>query len=331
LGADRAPLYVGKSVRLRARLASYFQPAAERRSKGRKLRRLARTVRVERSGSEFEALLRELELIQRLRPPFNVRMRSPERYAYVRVDYSDRFPRLSMTRVPDSEGRYWGPFTRPRQVGALVEMIADSFELRTCEPLPGEACWRHQMRRCAAPCTGAVSEGAYGRNLLVARQALSGCAGAALQSLRRERDELSQAERFEAAATRQRRIEAVERLRGLLFASEKAWCDAIIVQPGVEPGSLVMWSVVRGSVRDCLRGEHELARRLFDRAWAAAQCAASDGEPLASEEVDRRRIVHQWIRSSAGARWSVRTRGRKRGEVADEIVALADRAISRLL
>lgn len=331
LSGDGTPLYVGKSVRLRERVASYFQPAAQRRTKIRKLHRAARALRIERTGSEFEALLRELELIQRWRPPLNVRMRDPQRYAYVGVDYAHPFPRLRVSSEPEDSGRWWGPFARPRDVENLVAVLADSFALRTCEPMPAESCWRRQTRRCSAPCVGEVSEGEYGRDFLLARQAIGGLSGAALRELRAERDRLSAAERFEAAATRQRRIEAVEGLRRVLFASSRVLCDAIVVQPASQPDSVVLWAVVGGCVRERAQGPAGAVETLFARIWGAAQRPVDEGEPLPKDEVDRRRIVHQWLRSPVGGEWSVPTRGRARAAVLDDVRALAERALWRLL
>jgi len=331
LAGDGSPLYVGKSVRLRERVASYFQPAAQQRAKVRRLCRSARALRIERTGSEFEALLRELELIQQWRPPFNVRMRDPERYAYIGVDYTHPFPRLAVSAEPHDGARWWGPFTRPRQIADLVDVLADSFALRTCEPMPVKACWRQQTRRCAAPCVGAVGEGEYGRNFLIARQAVGGLAAAALRELRGERDRLAAAESFEAAATRQRRIEAVERLRRVLFASARAWCDAVVVQPGAGLDSVVLWAVSGADVCAHAAGDVAETDALFARVWGALERPRDDGEPLAKEEVDRRRIVHQWVRSSTGAAWCVATAGKSRGDVLAEVRALAERAVRRLL
>jgi excinuclease ABC subunit C len=331
LAGDGSPLYVGKSVRLRERVASYFQPAAQRRAKVRRLCRTAQALRIERTGSEFEALLRELELIQEWRPPFNVRMRDPERYAYIGVDYAQPFPRLAVSGEPRAGARWWGPFARPRQIARLVEVLADSFALRTCEPLPATACWRQQTRRCSAPCVGAIGAGEYGRNFLFAHQTMSGLAAAALRELRGERDRLAAAESFEAAATRQRRIEAVEGLRRVLFASARAWCDAIVVQPGAALDSVVLWAVGGAVVGDSARGDIADIDALFAQLWGAGGRPRTDGEPLAKEEVDRRRIVHQWVRSPGGAEWCVATAGRGRAEVLAEVRALAARAVRRLV
>lgn len=73
LGADGQTLYVGKAANLRSRLRQYRN--ASRRKAHRKMRALvaaASGVRVRTCDSELAALLLENQLIQQLRPPFNV-------------------------------------------------------------------------------------------------------------------------------------------------------------------------------------------------------------------------------------------------------------------
>ena len=64
-------VYIGKAKNLRCRLLSYFRENS-RDPKAGKIVERARMLAWEQTGDEFAALLRELELIQRLRPRYNV-------------------------------------------------------------------------------------------------------------------------------------------------------------------------------------------------------------------------------------------------------------------
>jgi hypothetical protein len=64
-------LYVGKARNLRARVGTYFSPAAGSTAKGRAILEQARSFAVQTVASELEALLLEAALIQEHRPPFN--------------------------------------------------------------------------------------------------------------------------------------------------------------------------------------------------------------------------------------------------------------------
>ncbi len=334
--ADQGALYVGKSKNLRSRLASYFRPGVAVARKPWALQRFASTVHIECTGSEFAALLREVELVQAWAPPYNRRLRHPERYAYIGVDYRDPFPRLTVTAVPWEGGQFLGPFSPTRRVTEAVEVIADAFRLRTCESeivaTPnGTACWRHQVRCCSAPCIAATTAGAYGRDLLQALLALTGRSRAALRALVQERDRLAAAERFEDAARRQRRIAAIEQARRLLFISQRVWHDALVVQPAAEPGTVQLWGIAGGSVRSqaiCARG---LLWQAFAQVWEGVHHAATrEGEMIPQRELDARWIVHRWLRSAAGQRWSIPLRQQRRDVVWQRVQALADAAVASL-
>ena len=77
-----AVLYVGKATDLRARVRSYFSGRALRAQVERAVEAAAR-VETRPLGSEFEAALLELELIERLRPPANTRGADPDRACYL--------------------------------------------------------------------------------------------------------------------------------------------------------------------------------------------------------------------------------------------------------
>ncbi len=71
IGADGELLYVGKAKCLRLRLLSYFRRQG-RDPKARRILLRTQAIAWEHAASEFGALLRELELIRRWRPCFNI-------------------------------------------------------------------------------------------------------------------------------------------------------------------------------------------------------------------------------------------------------------------
>ena len=76
-------IYVGKAKSLRCRLLSYFRESS-RGTKAGKIVEQTRLLVWEEAADEFAALLRELELIQRLRPKYNVQgIPGHQRYHYL--------------------------------------------------------------------------------------------------------------------------------------------------------------------------------------------------------------------------------------------------------
>ncbi|GBC86559.1 UvrABC system protein C [bacterium HR12] len=215
-------LYVGKSKDLRSRVRSYFYGDA-RRMVGELLER---TVAVEGipCGSELEALVLEARLIREHEPRFNRRGRTWRRYAYLKLDLAETYPRLKVVRSPSGRGAFLGPFGSPRVARLAKEALEDAFPLRRCTRPMGAAtrfppCVLAEMGRCLAPCDGRVGPERYGelvRSLISSLTSPGGLLGALEARMRA----LAAEERFEEAA------DARDRLRALAEALERGRRDA---------------------------------------------------------------------------------------------------------
>lgn len=304
-------LYVGKSRNLRSRVRSYFRPGARHERKSRTLQQLAVRVDLELTGSDFAALLREVDLVQELAPSLNRRLRHPERYAWIALDTRDPFPRLDVTTEPWPGGRFLGPFANVRRVRAALEVLTDTFHLRTCDgrldPQPeAPGCWRLQVRTCSAPCRGVVSPGEYGRQLLPALLAASGRSARVRETWERERDRHAAAERFESAARLQRQIAALDRVRRNLFITERVWHDGFVVQPDFSPGQVRLWRISSGTPQAPLIGTPQEVRAALPSLRATyGEADRTRPRLIAQRDLDRRWIVHRWLRSPEGQPWSV--------------------------
>jgi len=131
LGAEEQTLYVGKAANLRTRLRQYRN--ASRRKAHRKMRALvaaASGLRVRRCDSELAALLLENQLIQELRPPFNVSGAFPMLYPCIGVRAHERDLDLCCTTSPHLLGDIacYGAYRSPRLTraafGALAYLLA---------------------------------------------------------------------------------------------------------------------------------------------------------------------------------------------------------------
>jgi excinuclease ABC subunit C len=207
LGASGEVVYVGKSKRVRTRLLSYFR-ALYPDEKGARIVREAAAIEWEYTSSEFAALLRELRLIKRLRPRFNVAMKRDARHwAFIKVTRPPG-PKLLVVRGAGSEERgvYYGPFTGARRIGEAVRELNDVLGLRDCaqdvkmwfadqQELFGSElvqirprtprCIRHEVRKCLGPCVGACTVDEYDGRVRLARAFLDGADDAPLVELRR--------------------------------------------------------------------------------------------------------------------------------------------------
>ncbi|MCX8073687.1 MAG: GIY-YIG nuclease family protein [Candidatus Binatia bacterium] len=325
-----ASLYVGKSKNLRRRLQSYFTARHNERRKATMVKLFAATVHYELTGSDFAAMLRELELVQQLRPRFNRRMRHPERYAYVAIDFRLPFPRLVLTNETAEGHVFLGPFAARSRMRAALEQINDAFGLRTCgDPLPdavqGKGCWRYRLRTCLAPCQGNVSPGEYGRALLRAVRTLTGSSHA-LREWEQRRTELSEALAFERAQRLWEREVRVRSAQRLLHLAMRRGDNALVIQPGVAPDSLALWAICDGDVASRTEVPRNELHAAFRRTWEALSAAAPrEVSFVRQEDLDRRWIIYRWLRTPEGREWSVPLARRTEQAVWDDVSARAAR------
>jgi hypothetical protein len=166
LGAGGEVLYVGKSKHVRTRLLSYFRGRYPE-DKGARILRDTAHLEWEYAPSEFAALLRELRLIKRFRPRFNVQLKRDEHHwSFIKLT---KGPRPSSTSCAAARERRRRrvlrpvPRRRPRgRGGARAERRAGPARLRAGRadalrrpgrPVRGRAAARCSARRAASATT----------------------------------------------------------------------------------------------------------------------------------------------------------------------------------
>jgi excinuclease ABC subunit C len=177
-------IYVGKAKNLRARLLSYFRPRS-RDPKAARIIHQAKALVWETASSEFAALLRELELIRRWQPGFNVQGQpTRRRRCYVCIGRRPApYVHLSVKARPGAVACY-GPIPASRQAREAVRHLNDLFRLRDCSqaqemvfadqqelfPIARAAgCLRYEIGTCLGPCAAACSQKEYADQVRVAR------------------------------------------------------------------------------------------------------------------------------------------------------------------
>ena len=212
LGAGGRILYVGKSVRLRTRLLSYFR---EDTGKAARMVAEAEAVRWDPIPNEFAALFREMRLIRAWQPEYNKVTREPA-------------PRLVPVSRPASDGaRYYGPFSRTGWMARAVHELSLATGLRDCashtpvhfgdqvEMFPGgrtPLCIRAETGTCLAPCAGRCTQAEYDRRVGVARAFLEARSRAPLEELSEAVREASERLDFEYAGRLHERMTTLEGL-----------------------------------------------------------------------------------------------------------------------
>jgi DNA polymerase-3 subunit epsilon len=213
---NNRPLYVGTSTNIRKRVMSYFT-AAETRSRMTSMVELAQRIDAQVCATTLEATIRELRMINELRPAYNFRSRNPEKTTWVTMT-SEKFPRLSLSRqstLPDSDRIAIGPFANGAGAELAIHAIYQVTDLRQCkERITSKTsiapCILHEMKRCIAPCmTGGDTVG-YEEIVADANSILSGNSREVSSQLMEKIRDLVRNEKFEDAAAIRDRMHSLE-------------------------------------------------------------------------------------------------------------------------
>ena len=215
--AQGTVIYVGKAISLRNRLRSYFHLSAQEDHKTRRLVRQIADIEWIVVGSELEALILEMTLIKKHRPQFNVRLKDDKRYPYIKVHWSQPYPKLTVTRQMSEDGsRYYGPYTSVWAVHQTLDVLRRIFPYLTCDrEITGKderACLYYDIKLCSAPCIGAIDQAGYRQMIADLGQFLEGRTGPIVTRLRENMTQAAEQLHFEKAAALRDQIQAIERV-----------------------------------------------------------------------------------------------------------------------
>jgi len=158
-------IYVGKALRLRDRLRSYFTPGYAQTPRVADLVRRVHDFEFVKTANEVEALVLECNLIKHYRPRFNIRLKDDKNYLYLKLPVTEEFPRVHYTRRIQEDGaRYFGPYTSAQSLRSTVKSIRQLLPFRTCSDdifRQGKVCLDFHIRRCPGPCEGRIDRGQY--------------------------------------------------------------------------------------------------------------------------------------------------------------------------
>ena len=207
-------IYVGKALRLRDRVRSYFQAGADLDEKTTALVQEAQALDFFVTGSEQEALILENNFIKQYRPFYNIRLKDDKGYPYFRIDLKEDWPQVTYTRKVKTDGaRYFGPFTNAWSVKHTLNTLEGIFGYRTCtKEITGtdkRACLKYFLKRCTAPCIGEITKEEYHDIIKEIILFLEGKQAAVVKALQEQMTRAAEALNFEGAARLRDRIQSI--------------------------------------------------------------------------------------------------------------------------
>jgi len=207
-------LYIGKAANLHHRLRSYFGTGQKLSPKLQRM--VARVADIDFfiTTSEQEALILELNLIKTHRPRYNVRLKDDKTFPYLKIDTTEDWPRVYITRRLEQDGgRYFGPFASAKSVRQTLKMIKGIFPFRSCSRhitgTDSRACLDYHLGRCLAPCIGVVRRQEYAEVIKEVILFLEGKQEKIVRELEKKMNKAAEALDFEKATLFRDQMQAI--------------------------------------------------------------------------------------------------------------------------
>ncbi len=285
-GADaHAEPYIGRTPNLRARLERLLQPSPRH---PRRLQLAGRVRRIEfrLTGSDFESLLLQFELLEKIYGPKSLERMHLGAPSFIRYLGSNAYPRITVTNRPSQREADWayGPFLSRAAAERFAEEALKLFLLRRCtfelDPDPSyPGCVYSEMKMCLAPCYKGCTDERYSQESAAVEGFLATRGESRLVTLRTQRDEASANLEFEAAAALHAQVQRVEAVRSLApeLVRPLSQLRAIILQASANPDEIAVFAFQAGRLRGTatfstlgmrIQNEHSGSSSLFAQPMA---------------------------------------------------------------
>jgi excinuclease UvrABC nuclease subunit len=176
----------------------------------------------------------------------------------VRFNLENEYPRAYVTtRIGKLTGKslYYGPFRSRAVAEKFLNDSLDLFKMRRCtfnlNPDPAfPGCVYSEMKMCLAPCFKGCTDEAYAAEVARVQAYLDTCGQSLVQELETERERLSAALDFEAAAAQHAKV---AKIKGILSACDDICgrldhLNAVIIQPSLEAKAVAIFRFYHGEL-----------------------------------------------------------------------------------
>lgn len=214
------PIYVGKAINLKRRVASYFRIKLEAKT----LRMVSEATEMSyiKVDSELEALLLEARLIRFYMPKYNIAAKDDKHPLYIQIT-KDEFPRITTLRKVDVNNypsiATYGPFPSSTNVKSVLKMIRRIFPYSD-HKIGKRGCIYSQIALCK-PCPNEVSKTTdnvvreektreYIKNIKYIKSLLDGKISELKKNLEKEMTVFSKLQKYEEALSIRNKIKRLE-------------------------------------------------------------------------------------------------------------------------
>ncbi|MGT2932829.1 excinuclease ABC subunit UvrC [Streptococcus catagoni] len=227
-------IYVGKAKNLRNRVRSYFRGSHD--TKTEILVSEIEDFEFIVTGSNTEALLLEINLIQENKPKYNIKLKDDKSYPFIKIT-NESFPRLLITRqIKKKDGLYFGPYPDSYTATEVKRLLDRIFPFKKCKNPLNKVCFYYHLGQCNAH-TICHTDQAYWNGLIEdVKQFLNGKDDKIVNQLKEKMLDASQKMEFERAAEYRDLISGIATLRTKQRVMSKDLQDRDIFGYYVEKG-----------------------------------------------------------------------------------------------
>ena len=203
-------IYVGKAKSLDKRVRQYFYRPQEG-----KVQRMVGEIEdfdIIETNSEKEALLLEINLIQKYYPKYNILLKDGKMYPYISLRRGgDPFLKIAHNDK-DKRYYYFGPFPSSHNAYTMINLLNKIFPLRKCNVIPKKPCLYYHLGQCLGPCINKIEESSYKEIVSSITKLLNGDSSSLVSSLTKKMKECSLNLDFERAKEYKDQIDSINHI-----------------------------------------------------------------------------------------------------------------------
>lgn len=209
---DGKIIYVGKAKNLKNRVRSYFH--GSHNTKTELLVSEIEDFEYIVTGSNTEALLLEINLIQENMPKYNIKLKDDKSYPFIKITENEQYPRLMITRQIKKDGAmYFGPYPDSGAATEIKRLLDRIFPFKKCTNPANKVCFYYHLGQCKAHTICHVDHDYFVEMAQDVKNFLDGKDNKIVDGLKDKMQKASDMMEFERAAEYRDLLQAISTLR----------------------------------------------------------------------------------------------------------------------
>ncbi|MCO4484775.1 excinuclease ABC (subunit C) [Streptococcus infantarius subsp. infantarius] len=209
---DGKIIYVGKAKNLKNRVRSYFH--GSHNTKTELLVSEIEDFEYIVTGSNTEALLLEINLIQENMPKYNIKLKDDKSYPFIKITVNEQYPRLMITRQIKKDGAvYFGPYPDSGAATEIKRLLDRIFPFKKCTNPANKVCFYYHLGQCKAHTICHVDHDYFVEMAQDVKNFLDGKDNKIVDGLKDKMQKASDMLEFERAAEYRDLLQAISTLR----------------------------------------------------------------------------------------------------------------------